>query len=466
MIWLLLPAAIGACSTASPDSVLHGPVAPARVVVVSGDGQQADPGDSLEDPVRFQVVDSASRALAGIQVQLVVTIGGGSVPQTVVTTDSDGVAETAWTMGPAGGAQILEARIGGKAFATVSALTCAPDDCYPTEQLASSFSEMSLLDLATFEGSGQTVHPSVARGHGSATGFWLAITPYPGGAAMYENPSIFRSRDARAWNVPRDLANPVELPPNNGYLSDPELVVNSDQQLWLYYRTVQTLTIQNIIMLTRSRDGVHWDPPVTVATAPSHEIVSPAVVRGAPGAPWQMWSVNSGPNGCSASNTVVERRTSADGVNWSPPARTDLAQPGQVIWHIEVKWIAALSQYWALYNTYAKGLSCATDGLYLATSADGTTWTVYPSPVTRAGVIDAFRHIVYRSTMMVDPRATRVTFWISGASYAQSTGYVWRTATVATTVPTLFSTISTPTVTLAVPKDRRNLPPPEPDVGP
>ncbi|MGH7583928.1 MAG: hypothetical protein ACREL5_11950, partial [Gemmatimonadales bacterium] len=196
-----------ACSPADsrptgPGAGAGGSVLPARIVVVSGNGQQADPGDSLDDPIQFQVQDSAGRPVADTPLALVVTIGGWSVPSATISTDSSGVAATAWTMGPNGGAQILEARVGTSITATATALTCAPDQCYPDEQLTSDLSQMTLLDLATSDGSGQTVHPTVARGHGSATGFWLGITPYPWGASAFENPSIYHSHDAGNWMLP------------------------------------------------------------------------------------------------------------------------------------------------------------------------------------------------------------------------------------------------------------------------
>src|ERR1019366_5595230 len=122
------------------------------------------------------------------------------------------------------------------------------------------------------------------------------------------------------------------------------------------YRSV--VNSRNIIKVIQSADGLHWGTPTDVVNVPSHEAVSPAVIRGAPQAPWQMWSVNSGGAGCSAPITTIERRTSADGLNWSAPATVALAQPGQSIWHFDVQWIPARAEYWALYNTYPAGATC------------------------------------------------------------------------------------------------------------
>lgn len=435
----------------------------AAVTVLSGDQQQADPLDDLENPVVFKVTDAAGRPVKGVPVRLDVPIGGGSVPSSSLVTDSAGTVSATWTMGAQGGVQELEAHVGTQLVATATAATCDPSDCFPQEKVSGALSDATLLSLATYDSSGQAVHPDVVRGHGSVPGIWMAITPYPGGNVAYENPSIFRSSNAVTWTVPNQAANPVVLPDSGSYLSDPSIVYNTDKRFWLYYRRV--IAEQNVIRVMRSADGVHWDGPTTVVTVPSHQLVSPTVVRGAPHAAWQMWSVNAGPTGCSAPTTRIERRTSADGVNWDDAAPVNLVQPGQAIWHIDVQWIPARAEYWALYNTYPMGNTCATNALYVARSPDGITWTTYPSPIATAGLIDAFRHIIYRSTFLANPKATTVILWISGAVYAQQTGYTWRTATVASSAADLFAIASAPGASLRIPPVFAGLPPPEPDVG-
>lgn len=431
---------------------------------MSGNQQQADPQDILPDPIIFKVTDANGLPMKGVTLQFAVPIGGGSVPALSMVSDSTGVVSTSWAMGAEGGAQSLEARINGVLMATATATTCDPSECFPAAQLSSTLSAATLLTLATYDSSGQAVHPDVVRGHGSATGFWMAITPYPGGQSAYENPSLFQSKDANTWAPPLGVINPLALPEPTAYLSDPDMIVDTDESLWLYFRSV--LNGQNVIKMIRSTDGVHWSTPTTVIVAPSHQVVSPALVRGAPQAPWQVWSVNSGPLGCNAPFTTVERRTSGDGLNWSAPITVNLAQPGQAIWHIDVQWIPARSEYWALYNTYPAGTSCTTNALYLARSADGVTWTTYPAPIATVGVIDAFKNVIYRSTFLMNPKATNIKLWISGAKYAQSTGYVWQTATVTTSVATLVAIASSSSSTLRSTPFFASLPPPERDIGP
>ncbi len=441
-----------ACSGSGPLSGASGP--PARITVIAGAGQTGVAGMPLPvDPV-FEVDDAVGRPVNGVAVTLSVDPVGGVAATASTRTAANGRIVVTWVLAPVPGPQQLRVAYSDDVVTALSAQAVPDPSPGGADRIAP-------LDLMTYDGSGQVVHPDIAVWPGDAKPFRLAITPYPGGDAAYENPSLFSSDDGRRWTVPAGGHNPVEHP-TSGYLSDPDLVYDpSSQALLLYYR--QVASGHNIIWMARSADGVTWDTPMRVASAPDHQIVSPAVVRGGPGVPWAMWSVNSGGAGCTARATVVERRTSSDGVHWSAPAATDLAQPGTVIWHLDVAWVAARSEYWALYNTYPAGGTCVTDALYLARSTDGMHWRTAPSPVVRRGVTAAFADVIYRSTFLVDAAGVDVTFWLSGAVYQAGHGYTWSAATVRQRVDDVLARISVPSAAVrAVP---RVLPPPEPDGG-
>ncbi len=444
--------ALIACSDSGSPLITSGP--PAQLVVVSGLGQIGVSGMPLPaDPV-FRVVDAAGRPVAGVAVTLSTDPAGGSGTVTSPRTGSDGRVVVAWRLAPIVGEQHLRVDVS----ATVSATLSAQATSDPQQ---GGLGHIDALDLETYDGSGQVVHPDVTVWPGDPDPLRLAITPYPGGNAAYENPSLFAGDDGRTWTIPAGVQNPVERA-KSGYLSDPDLVYDSHSAtLALYYR--QVVSGHNVIWLARSTDGINWASPVQVASAPNHQIVSPAVVRDAPGAPWSMWSVNSGSAGCDARATVVERRTSQDGVHWSAPIRTDLAQPGEVIWHIDVAWVGARGEYWALYNTYQSGGTCVTGALYLARSTDGIHWRTAPSPVARRGVTPAFADVIYRSTFLVDATGTYVTFWLSGATYQADRGYTWTAATVRRRVDDVLDEIAIPSA--AIRTAPRRLPPPEPDTG-
>ena len=297
------------------------------------------------------------------------------------------------------------------------------------------------LEIATYEGSGQVVHPdeaSVPPSWGGGAPRRLAITPYPGGDARWENPSLFAGQWGVRWWLERGAPDPV-VRPGAGYLSDPDVVfVPELGELRLYYRQVDDA---NRILLVRSDDGRRWRPPTELLHGPNHTVISPIVVRRSP-TEWLMWTVN-GRGGCGAASAAVELRRSADGLRWSAPEEVALEQEGFFPWHIDVRWMPALGEYWALYNVKTAG-SCTTPAVYLATSADGLHWTTYPSPVLVRDAIPEFAHVVYRSTFAYDATRDEVTLWYSGARWT-GTAWIWRAAIQRRSRAALFGALASAT---------------------
>jgi hypothetical protein len=82
---------------------------PARLVLVSGNGQRARAGDELPKPIAVRVTDRSSNPVAGVTVRLAPS--AGAVGDTAIETDSQGLASTRWTMGRTAGAYTLVARV-------------------------------------------------------------------------------------------------------------------------------------------------------------------------------------------------------------------------------------------------------------------------------------------------------------------------------------------------------------------
>jgi hypothetical protein len=402
---------VAACRPDAPTS--SGP--PVALQRVSGDGQTARPGSPLDRPLVARLVDADGRPVSRAEVRWTVT--AGTVSPEVSVTNASGDAETVWHLGSASGTQ--------RATAAAEGLAPIEFTAFVDVNAVPEVIPLHALSLTTYDGSGQAVHPDVALppfagGGGDAR---LMITPYPWGNANMENPSLFVGNGRDAWTPPAGLENPV-VRPENGYLSDPDMLWVEDQREFrLYYRHVHT---ENTVLLLRSADGVRWDAPRVVVTAPNHRAVSPTVVQRSPNE-WLMWTVNSGPGGCTASSTTMELRRSSDGITWSAPSAVSISHPSVFPWHIDVQWIPRLREYWAMYNGKVSG-SCTTDALYLATSPDGVTWKTYPSPVVRRGAIPELEDIVYRASFAYDAERDLVSIFHSGARYATRGGYEWRAA--------------------------------------
>jgi hypothetical protein len=298
----------------------------------------------------------------------------------------------------------------------------------PPAPICPTLQHICAVPLQTYDSSGELVHPDIATFPGAFAGhaFWLAATPYPNGNASFENPSIFTDRAGR-WGIPNGLTNPVVpapgLPAHN---SDPDIVYDPvGRVLRLYYRLTQDN--QDQVLMRSSTDGVRWSDPRSLAAAPGISIVSPAIVR-LPGGQWIMWSVNAVNGGCVATSAVLERRTSADGLQWSSATPVTIDQPGYVIWHLDVQYIPERNAYWALIAAYPRGAGCAADDLFFASSADGLTWQTYASPIVARGDYAAFHNAVYRSTFEYDAEHDALRLWLSGAVFRDGSWF-WTMAT-------------------------------------
>jgi hypothetical protein len=436
--------ALAACS-GDPMLALTAVDAPQIAIhIVAGDRQHGIGGDTLA-PITAQVTDLQGAPLPGVAVLWRVTDDGAITPQ-ALTTDGNGRATARWKLGRAdehdGTASIAQG--------PAAPFSAAEHDS-PTLDLL----EVGMLRPPTYEGSRETVHPDFARtpdDWGAYTQH-LALTPYPNGASQLENPSVFVSRSGLRWFLQAGVINPLVTPGADGYLSDPDIVYHPQlRELWMYYRRVDS---RNSVFLVRSKNGSDWSAPVSVVSAANHMLVSPSVVR-RDEKTWLMWSVNGGVKGCGDVTSSVQLRRSADGLKWGPPITVSLSNNDLTPWHLDVQWVPSLNQYWALYPAKRAG-SCATQSLFLATSADGVTWTTYPTPVLVAGEIPELKDIVYRSTFEYDASTDEIRFWFSGANLG-ATAYNWRTVLQRHSRTGLFAKISAPRSPLAAYNTNRMLP--------
>jgi hypothetical protein len=269
--------------------------------------------------------------------------------------------------------------------------------------------------IATYDGSGQVVHPDVVHSPPGVFAYpWhLVLTPYPNGMGDYENPSVYASLDGVTWQVESGAVNPVARArryPVGELLSDPALVyVPESQELWLYYRSYTSDS--DYVWLMRSSDAVHWSDAALLFVTGSGQALSPSIVRRAAGQ-WLMWTVSGRCIG--SASTRVDVRLSADGLRWSPPQAVTVS--GLSPWHVFVRWVESLSAWVMVTNVKTEQDGCVTTQLYLALSRDGMQWMHGQRAWLAAGgdSLGLFSSVVYRSAFAEVGDSLR--FWYSGAA--------------------------------------------------
>jgi len=276
----------------------------------------------------------------------------------------------------------------------------------------------ALIQTPTYDGSGELVHPDavVFPERWKGRRYWVSATPYPTGNPKYENPSIYEGYRATQMFVPTGVNNPLATPgPLGGYLSDPDMLYDPDRdQLRMYFR--HTTSESDQILVMTSENGVQWSTAQPVLTGSRYGIISPAIVRESASS-WRMWSVSAIAQGCYSLPGEMEltQRRSNDGMAWGDPKPVNLRVPGRVPWHLDVQYVAAKREYWALIAAYPEGTSCSRTSIYFARSVDGTDWSVAPTPLLGPYEFAPLNDLVYRSTFHYHEASDAVSVWFSGA---------------------------------------------------
>lgn len=275
----------------------------------------------------------------------------------------------------------------------------------------------ALINAPTYDGSGELVHADalVFPNRWQGRRYWVSATPYPTGNPKYENPSIYQGFTSRQMNVPAGVKNPLALPGASGYLSDPDLLYDPDRdELRMYYR--HTSGSSDELFLVTSKNGVQWSTPQLVLTGGRYGLISPAIVRES-ATSWRMWTVYAVAQGCYSLSTemALMQRHSTDGVTWDEPQPVNLSVPRRVPWHWDVQYIPAKQEYWALVAAYPEGTTCSQTAVYFARSADGTNWSVAPTPLLGPGEFAPLNDLIYRSSFHYHEASDAVSVWFSGA---------------------------------------------------
>ena len=105
------------------DLTLPDSADPVTLRIVSGDGQRADAGDLLAQPLVVQVLDSDSNPVSDARVEFgfLGEVPGAAVDPALVTTDDEGRAEAFVRLGSETGEHLIIARVVGTASPELSA---------------------------------------------------------------------------------------------------------------------------------------------------------------------------------------------------------------------------------------------------------------------------------------------------------------------------------------------------------
>lgn len=113
--------ALSACAGGDSSTEVE-QLVPTVVAIAGVDSQTTLVATSLPQMIGVKVTDQRAAPVVGYGVGWSVTTGAGTVNTSVSTTDSTGVAYTAWVLGPVAGAQTMTATLANGTSVVVTAL--------------------------------------------------------------------------------------------------------------------------------------------------------------------------------------------------------------------------------------------------------------------------------------------------------------------------------------------------------
>lgn len=135
LVWMMSLAALAACSDSSDNTAPPPPSQPppvaTRIAPSGGDGQTAPAGSLLPQEISVLVTAEGGTPVPEVAVSWSVIEGGGAVSPASSTTNSSGVASTAFTLGPTEGVQRAQAEVSGLAGSPVVFTATATVDAPP-----------------------------------------------------------------------------------------------------------------------------------------------------------------------------------------------------------------------------------------------------------------------------------------------------------------------------------------------
>lgn len=235
------------------------------------------------------------------------------------------------------------------------------------------------LTIPTYDAAANVTHCNYVYFDTAWNGYkyWAVFTPYP--SESRENPSIIASNDGETWAEPPGITNPIDLL-NTGdpYNSDPDIVyVESEDKLYVIYRTTNVAGDTQVIKYKTSSDGVTWSSATNIQSGVFQTASSFSFVLR--GTTWYMWYVDT-QGGAAADYEVYLKTSSSLATIWAESAQlctiSDVPS-GYHNWQFCIIYDSVLRQYVGAMVFTLQGVVPNNGGIiHMMTSTNGTNWTV------------------------------------------------------------------------------------------
>lgn len=284
------------------------------------------------------------------------------------------------------------------------------------------------LNIETYDGSGQLTHPGVRYFPDGWCGhkYWMVATPYPNSAIELENPCVWYSDDGYTWSA-EGIPNPLDLPlmvdgVQASMNSDPHLLLRPDGVMEVWWRTNYWENsgegLYTVVYRRTSTDGTNWtdkEELYRALTGGSDGIVCPVVMH--EDGVYKIWAVSD--------QESLRYYESTTGTDWKRIRDIDVSNPDYPeykVWHFDVNHTAKGYEFVGNYGI--PGDHTSYKYLYYAVSQDNVTYSGRVMILSRGPSGNFDERLLYRPTIVRLDNKVMVYYGANNASNEWHVGQI------------------------------------------
>lgn len=282
-------------------------------------------------------------------------------------------------------------------FLCISLSSCQNENDKNLENFISKLPSDTSITINTYEGSNQVVHPDVQFRNNV---LYLAITPYPYYVDSVENPSLYTSIDGINFKDYRKGINPLVKAPPFDHNSDPDILFDKKDNLYLFYLETLRPFSNKVVLLKKTKGEAEFKRKVVVSFNLKNKeelILSPGVANNHQLNKYFMYYVEMNKKKFNIQYMVSNQLTY---FNKKKALKAKVKFPDNYSpWHLDV--IATNDKYYLLTNGFHGDESNHNYSLFLAESDDLINWKNNREILTDKNIPDKNLQYVYRSSGLI-----------------------------------------------------------------
>jgi len=238
----------------------------------------------------------------------------------------------------------------------------------------------------------------------------MAMTPYPNGNDLFENPSIKVSQDGYTWRLVEGSVDPIVSETGNSqtHHSDPQILLKKGE-FYLFFRRTDKVKNCSTILYRKSVNLVNWTDEVVVFV--SAWCLSPSFLN--VDDQWLCWYIELEGVNSDNMDSAIFFKTGQSLDSLSEPVKCGCNIDNYRPWHIEVKKFD--NNYEALINAFPVHRRTNRQTLFHFKSASETSWKEGVL-LLKPSLFGWDNGMIYKSSFLkIDNGDYRV--WYSACSY-------------------------------------------------